>query len=441
MVKVSRRRMIPVLVSVLLLLPACSSIPESYNANNVFTAANADQAESSGNPNPGDPSAVLYSDFRDESSANLRDNDPRLVSLLERLKGENAGVAGWLVGFANAEKIVFYNHAHLLTYSIPGRRFSCALDLQAIDAGHIQGSIVTYFSFSPDGNYVVINNGLSEQDTDWQAKMFLASLQDGSVLEIAAANHQRIHDSWSPGSRYYAFAAADGTGVTVYDVATRAKKNVAFGQGQIKRILVTDKGDLVMEAGPIFLAFRDKGYIWQNPDLKGNLLAVSESTVVYADRKNVRQYGIGSGKDLVLNSLPPGLELRDVNRGQAVFTPGGSSAPPAFTVVYTIAANCLHTYPYTYDSFPQLQGWSFSPGGQYCIALDGDHYRLIDGQGKEERLETVKNQVNYHCAWIDNTAFADVLILGETNLSAGDFAIVVYDLQTKQRKILYEQIE
>ena len=190
------------------------------------------------------PPEVHYTDYRDRLSANLKDNNPQLVQLLEGLKEESSGVAGWLVGFANADKVVFYNHAHLLAYSITDRRFISAIDLLSLDANHIQGSVVTNFLFSPNGNYIIINNGLGDNDPSWTAKMYLADVQKGSVKQIASANYFQILNSWSLNSRYFAFADRDGTSITVYDVKNGAENLVRFGQGQVKRILVTDKGDM-----------------------------------------------------------------------------------------------------------------------------------------------------------------------------------------------------
>ncbi|NLI91243.1 MAG: hypothetical protein GX434_03300 [Peptococcaceae bacterium] len=383
---------------------------------------------------------VLYPDCRDALSANLQDNSPQLVKLLKGLKTESTGVAGWLVGFANTDKVVFYNHAHMLTYSITHRRFLSAIDLTSIDAGHIQGSIVTNFSFSPSGDYVVINNGLAENQSSWQGKMYLANLRDGSILEIGAANHYQIKDSWSSGSSYYAFAANDGTDVTVYSVLSGSKESIIFGQGKVSGLSVTDKGDLVLETNNIFLSLKESGYHWQNLDLKGDILAVSELGIVYYEGNSVRQYRIGSGEDTVLSNLPERFELRGTSRGQAVFTPKKDSASSA-SMVYNVTENRLYSYAYTYDSPPWLLDWSFSPDCKHCVVLDGDSYRVMDNQGKEEKIQTTKNRVNYRCAWANNTTFIDVLLTGDEVglMAAGDFAIVVYDLQDKQRKILYEQ--
>ena len=381
------------------------------------------------------PPEVQYTDFRDGLSSNLKDNNPQLVKLLEGLKGESAGVAGWLVGFANADKVAFYNHAHMLVYSITDRRFLSAIDLLSLDADHIQGSVVTNFSFSPNGDYVIINNGLGENDPNWTAEMYLADVRNGSVEKIDSANYFRILDSWSLNSRYYAFANRDGTNVTVYDVINGAENIVKFGQGLVKHISVTDKGDIVLEANSISLLVKDDSYRCTDLGIKGNILAVSKSNMVYYSGDIVRKYNFDSGENKVLKNMPEGLVLRGVTRGQAIFTTKNGSA----SMVYNVVDNSVYKYDYTFDSFPGLLNWSFSPDSKHCVVLDGNTYRVIDEQGKEESIQVEKNRVNYRCNWVNDTAFVDVIIRDETSVNAGNFEIVVYDLRAKQREILYEQ--
>lgn len=381
------------------------------------------------------PPEVRYTDYRDRLSANLKDNNPQLVKLLEGLKGESAGVAGWLVGFSNSDKVVFYNHAHMLAYSITDRRFLSDIDLLSLDANHIQGSVVTNFSFSPNGDYVIINNGLSENDGNWKAKMYLADVRNGSVVEIASANYYRIFNSWSLNSQFYVFADRDGTNVNVYDVIKGAKNIVKSGQDQVKRISVTGKGDIVIEANSFFLLVKDDDYRLKDLDIKGNILAVSGFDMVYYDGETVQKYSIDSGENTVLKNMPEGLVFRGVTRGQAIFTTKKGST----SMVYNVVDNSVYKYDYTYDSFPGLLNWSFSPDSKHCVVLDGDSYRVIDEQGKEERVKVEKNRVNYRCDWVNDTTFVDVIIREETNVNAGNFEISIYDLKAKQRKILYEQ--
>ncbi|EHQ91165.1 hypothetical protein DesyoDRAFT_4206 [Desulfosporosinus youngiae DSM 17734] len=377
---------------------------------------------------------VYYPDYRDGLSANLKDNNPVLVNILEGLKEESAGVAGWLVGFANDEKVVFYNHAYMLAYSFTDRRFLSAIDLLSLDAGHIQGSIVTNFSFSPSGDYVIINNGQSENDPIWKAKMYLADVRNGSVIEIGSADYFKILNSWSSNSQFFVFADRDGTNVNVYDVLNRTQNSVKLEQGQVKGILVTGKGDIVLETNSIFLLASDSGYRFKDLDIKGNILTARGLDIVYYSDEKVQKYSIDSGENTVLKGMPAGLELRGVTKGQAIFTTKSGST----TMVYNVVDNNLYKYDYTYESSPGLLNWSFSPDSKHCVVLDGDSYRVIDERGNEERAQVDENRVNYRCEWVNNTTFVEVVIQGETNVSA-DFAIAVYDVKAKQRKILYEQ--
>ena len=376
-----------------------------------------------------------YTDYRDGLSANLNDNNQQLVKLLEGLKEETTGVAGWLVGFAATDKVIFYNHAHMLAYSIIDRRFISAIDLLSIDASHTQGSLITNFSFSPNGASVIINNGTNDDSGYWTAKMYLGDVRTGSVREIASANYFRSLNSWSSNSRYYAFTDNNGTNATVYDVVTGAKNTIRFGQVKVNRISVTDKGDIVLEANSIFLLVKDAGYCFKDLGIKGNILVTSGSAIVYYNGETVRKYSIDSGENIVMKNMPEGLVVREVTRSQSIFsTKNGSTS-----MVYNVVDNSVYKYAYTYDSFPGLLHWSLAPDSKHCVVLEDDNYLVIDEQGKEEKIQVENNSVNYSCDWVNDHTFVDVIIQDGASINAGNFEIAAYDLKAKQRKILYEQ--
>lgn len=412
-------------------LPQPETMKE-INQSVISSSNNETESESADAKIPPD---LVYPDYRDGLSANIKDNSPELVHLLERLKEESPGVAGWLVGYADNDKVIFYNHAHMLAYNIKNRHFVSAIDLLSIDANHIQGSVVTEFAFSPNGDHVIINNGMSENQPGWTAKMYLGDVQTGAVREIALANSFRIVSSWSPNAQYFAFADRAGTNVTVYDVLTGAKNVIGFGQGEIKRILVTNNGGLVIEASSIFLMAPDKGYKLIDLGITGNILALQGSEILYFNGKNVLKCNPDSGQNSVLQNLPEGLMLRGVIKEQAVFTPASGST----SYVYNLIDNKVYHYGYSFTSFPGLTRWSFSPDSQYCVVPDGQGYRVIDGRGKEEKIQTNPNEgAAFDCDWIDNNTFVAVIIKAGA-FKAGNFEIVAYDLKAKQRKILYEQ--
>lgn len=378
----------------------------------------------------------IYQDYRDDSSTNLAANSPEMVALLTGLKAESPGVTGWLVGFANSEKIVFYNHAYMLTYDIVNRRFSSAFDLMAIDAGHIQGSIVTNFVFSPDGHYVIINNGLGEREPGWAAKMYLGDLETGSVREIKSANYFRITDSWSANSRYYAFADRSGTEITIYDTADGTNRSINFGQGEIDRIIVSGNGDIVVETESIFLLSRGKDGIYNVSEwgLQGNILTVTGFDLVYYSGDAIRKYNFVTGADRAVRDMENGLMLSSVDREQAVFT----SADRSRSIIYNLSDGNLYEYGYSYESSPQLKSWSFAPDSQYCLIPAGEGYLAISAEGNLETVQ-VENLSSIDGGWINDHTFASVLISNGWSGMAGDFKIVAYDLEKKQRKILYEQ--
>lgn len=378
-----------------------------------------------------------YPNIRDEFTSSPG-NNPNMVALLEQLKSESPGVAGWLVGFANSEKVIFYNHAHMIAYSLKERNFYGAIDLMKIDANHIQGSEVTVFSFSPQGDYVVINNGaaLGDNDSNWSAKMYLGDVRTGYVQEIGEANHFRIKDAWSPSTQFYAFADQKGDKVTVYDRATGEKRVVRFGQGRVKKIRVSDQGDVLIEGDQIYRLSRNNGYRVENLGLDGDLLALRGTDIVYFTGNFIRKYSLVDKKNMVLRDMGEGLQVLWVNPEQAILTKAGGKS----SVVYNIGANSIAEYNYTLDSFPELLDWSFSPDSKYCVVLDGKSYRVIEESGNTDEINVQTDwELSHHNGWIDNSTFVAVPVTENPDFRAGYFQVVAYDLKAKHEMILYEQ--
>ncbi|MHB1405220.1 MAG: hypothetical protein ACYCV0_06480 [Desulfitobacteriaceae bacterium] len=158
--------------------------------------------------------------------------------------------------------------------------------------------------------------------------------------------------------------------------------------------------------------------------------------LVYFSEEAIQKVNLISGSNEFLQKMPGDVQLRQVNKGQAVFTVKDGTV----SVVYNLSSGNLYEYKYTYDSFPGLQGWSFSPDSKHCVVHSGDSYLVTDERGQQERIRTADNNMSsIDGGWIDNNTFVTVFISDNHNFKAGNFHICAYDLSTKQRLILYEQ--
>lgn len=409
-------------------------VQSNVNKQNESTLPVLSETPAEGDPQLGRPVVVRYPDVKDEFST-YKEENPKMAGILRSLKEESPGVAGWLVGFADAEKVIFYNHAYMLTYNVAERRFLGAIDLLNINAGHIQGSEITAFSFSPQGDYVVINNGFGERNLNWTSPMYLADVRTGEVQKLGEANHFRITDSWSASSRFYAFADIEGGYVTIYDRVTGTKNTVESDLGRIKRILVSDYGDVLLDAQTLYRLSKSKGYSLEKLGISGDALEINGHDLVYFSEGVIEKVNLISGSPELLQQMPADVQVRQVKGDQAIF----SVKDKTVSVVYNLKSGNLYQYHYTYDSYPSIQGWSFSPDSRNCMVHGGEDYLLINEQGQHERIRSDNSMSAINGGWINNHTFVAVFLRDNHNFKAGNFHICAYDLSSKQRLILYEQ--
>ncbi|MDO9534515.1 MAG: hypothetical protein Q7J85_04100 [Bacillota bacterium] len=119
------------------------------------------------------------------------------------------GAVGWQTIYSNDNKIAIYTYTHLLAIDVSKGKESLygAIDLQELGTNYIQGDVITCFSFSPNGEHVVINNaGTSSLPENAMKCMYLCAVRSGSVKKIGQEDYHNIVDAWSDNGSYYAYA-------------------------------------------------------------------------------------------------------------------------------------------------------------------------------------------------------------------------------------------
>lgn len=303
--------------------------------------------------------------------------DNEIQEILKKIENEPIGVAPFTIGYTSSSKVIFYNHSVLLAYSNDGSKpeYYAGIDLSRIDAGHVQGSIHTEFSFSPNGDYAVINNGAGANEfSSNKYPMFLYDLKKGDLNIISYEDKFLIKDAWSENSNYYVFGDKTGERIFVYDIASGTGNTLPFNKGSINNIFVSDSGDIILETlsevnnNKTLLKYilrKDNSYLPEEYFIPGEIIAIREKNILYYHENTI--YKLVSGESFAVKTLNPGTNIQKLQMEYAMFTDG------ACTYVYDYKDNFYkYTVLFTEDNFIEM-----SPDLKKVALINSNGARII----------------------------------------------------------------
>lgn len=259
-------------------------------------------------------------------------NNKEVQEILNKIKTEPLGTSPWIFGYVDSNRIIFYNHSALLAYSYNNGKpkYYAGIDLDKIDAGYIQGSVHTDFSFSPNGDYVIINNGIGENTLqNNKYNMYLYNLKTGEMKVISNENKFLLKDAWSSSSSFYAFGDKNGERIFIYDLLSNTNMTIPFNKGTINSIFISDYGDIIIESSPNinnqtsiekYIFRKDNSYEPEEYLIPGFILGMRENRVLYYDQDTI--YELISGKSSPVKKLGAGFNIHELKNRYAAFTDG-----------------------------------------------------------------------------------------------------------------------
>lgn len=259
-------------------------------------------------------------------------SNKEVQEVLNKIKAQPLGANPWTLGYADGNRIIFYNYSALLAYSYnDGKpKYYGAIDLQKIDSGYMQGSIHTNFNFSPKGDYVVINNGTDESSLqNNKYNMYLYNFKSGDMKIISNENESLIKDTWSNTSNFYAFGDKSGERIFIYNLISNNSLTIPFNKGIIKNIFISNYGDIIVESlaninGQTtiekYILRKDNSYEPEEYFIPGLIIGIRENRVLYYDQGTI--YELVSGKSSPVKKLGPGFNILELQNSYAAFTDG-----------------------------------------------------------------------------------------------------------------------
>ncbi len=362
-------------------------------------------------------------------------NNKAAQDILNKIKTEPLEISPWIFGYVDSNKIIFYNHSALLAYSYNSGKpkFYSGINLDKIDSVYTQGSIHTDFNFSPNGDYVVINNGIGENDLQSNKyNMHLFSFKSGEMRVISNENKYFLKDAWSSNSNFYAFADKNGQRIFIYDILSGTSITIPFNKGNIDNIFISDYGDILLESSLTinsqvafqkYLLRKDNLYEIEEYLIPGIIIGMKETSVLYYDQDTI--YEINSGKSSPVKKLGAGYNMVKLEKKYAAFTDGVS------TYIYDYNNNF-----YKYNvSYPQDYSIEFSQDLKKSALLDNKNAKIIYADNIDPEMELgYFDDFSSNYTWFGNN---NLVRISQRNSSdkLGDFSLYKANILSNNEKI------
>ncbi|SHM74126.1 hypothetical protein SAMN05660826_01814 [Caldanaerovirga acetigignens] len=343
--------------------------------------------------------------------------------IINNLKNEIIGVSGWIVDYADENNIIFHNYAHLFKFNISSKKFSCHIDLTKIDADHVQGSVVTNFFVSPDGNYVVINNGGAETDVlNREFDVYFCNLGEGQVKVIAKKNNCKTLYCWSKDSAYFIMAARNGENMEIYDVHTGSIENIPFGKENISNIFITEGNNILIDGKEKYLIKLSTKEIEKLP-IEGILIGEKEGEIYYFNDGKICSFNFVNS--YAVENIGEKYKLFRISGDYAVFT-GEKDAK-----IFDKSKSKMVSYPVRISE--NTFYYNASPDRSKLLVVDGNITRVYSSNGTFEEI-TVDGFNFYMAKWISEE---DILQVYTRNFSPVQIIIVNYNVKDKKLSTIY----
>jgi hypothetical protein len=378
----------------------------------------------------------------DNNTAGLSDS-----LLVKKLNEDGLGVSPWEVAFADDNKVFFRNYASLVGYK-NGHIYRVA-DLKSMNADHVQGSIISEFKFNPDGSYVAIGNSSREEGfrDEYKNNIYMLNTQTGSYFILTIGNYADICDNWSFNGRYYVFADKNEfSDISLFDSENKKLYAINNPGVSIEKIFVTDEGfvSFYSQGNLYFLDEKDYGVdkevaIDFEPlfvDGKHRTaIAFTNSAIVKHNYKKGKVEAIGSEyKDTNINEE----DMLVKNNRFVVFRVADDVG------IYDFKKDMLSTLsPTKLPSDGYIHSLIISPDGERAFFNEGAtvfHF----GKGTEGMVEFGYAQP----LWMNNSEIVYIelqpaldLSTSMNELNAGEFVIITYNVDTKQKNVVFKSVD
>lgn len=355
----------------------------------------------------------------------------KIDNVLDLISKKPLGICPWRIIYSSNGKVIFYQYCAILSYNYDGKngKYIDAINLDEYGGAFMQGSEITTFSPSPNGNFLVMGNDFSENDAlnypglnfninfFKLGKNFTKTIKDNKSYDLNMVN---IKDSWSPSEKYYVFGNKKKGTIAAIEVCSDKKDvnycDIDFKEGTIQDILISDNGDILVSSDKGNFILEKSNYkAPKKLDFNAELLCFNNNDIFYYINGTIYKY---DGKSSTpLKSIGDEFTLKSKKDGHAIFSNTKS------IVVYGYD-NTVYKYDISYEENDII---SLSPNLKSCFIYKfGRDPIIITSDGKKVSLGN-KIPNAWECKWLDNNSLVQIVDKKDLK-NIGDFEIVKYDI-------------
>ncbi|MCX7773649.1 MAG: SH3 domain-containing protein, partial [Clostridia bacterium] len=358
-------------------------------------------------------------------------------SLVQELNAKGMGVSGWEVLYASTDRILIRNFASLLVYS--NGQLKKAADLEALGLNHIQGSVVTDLSVSPDGRYVIAGNEVHEgENAEEETGTYLLEAETGRYSKLSQQGPEYTAYAWSFNGEWLALAKKQGTDkIRLINCNSLEQKTLPIEETNIKTLFVSNSGKYAYDTG-------EKIFVQDNKWHGG-----SPQRPVYVDAQNSKMWFIDASGGLCSSRVGGDLiQITQLDRN-------GGSKLIAWRVIGSTFVFLLEGGDIGYVNLQNGDLMTFSLKNKidtdylpWCTVSDNGTL-LIDRDGRAQILSKsgeyfydypAISGMALYMRLIDDEHMVSVKLLDEQNPKAGEFAIQEMAVQTGETTELYRTV-
>ncbi|WBW97354.1 hypothetical protein [Oceanirhabdus sp. W0125-5] len=288
--------------------------------------------------------------------------------------------------FSNEKKILLSNTKFIIYIDIENNMKERFIDLTKLD---YFGNDRSEVSVDRSGENIIYSCFNEKENMKY---VYYIDVKEGTGIKIGENPIEDFVDSWSYNSNYYAYGDKEGKKIVVFDVENLEVNKIDFKRDYIKKVLITNKGEVFAEGNKKYVIRRNENYELAECVIAGNFLSSHKNMII--SFKNGIFYGYENGAMTKLNEVSEQFNVvKQVNHNVLLSDESG-------TIIYNIENNKLHKYSFKYEYLDMIIP---SIDGNRCL-IKSKRYnnRIIGSNGQYYKVKDINlMKIIGDCSWID----------------------------------------
>ncbi|MCM1991900.1 hypothetical protein [Oceanirhabdus seepicola] len=288
--------------------------------------------------------------------------------------------------FSNEKKIILSNTKFIIYIDSENNMKERFIDLRKLDDFDNDRSEV---SVDRKGENIIYS---SFNEKDNIKYVYYIDVKEGTGIKIAENPIEDFVDSWSYNSKYYTYADKEGKKIVVFDIEKLEVNKIDFKRDYLKKVLITDKGEVFAEGNKKYVIRRDENYELAECVIAGNFLSSYKNKLISFENGILYEYE--NGAMTKLNEVAEQFQVvKQVNHNILL-------SDESSTIIYNIEENRLHKYSFKYEYLDMIIP---SINGNRCL-IKSKRYnnRIIGSNGQYYKVKDINlMKIIGDCSWID----------------------------------------